>query len=70
MWVEKVLRFDFFKNNKKEGKDMPYMRKRVWVPGYYYYTRSGKRVHVRGHYKYITVWVSPKRVKRVKTKWW
>ena len=39
---------------------MPYKWVRKWVPGYYYY-KNGKRVHVRGHYKRVQVWVSSRR---------
>jgi len=44
--------------------------KRIWVPGYYYYDKYGRRIYVRGHYKYVNVPARgrPKKVRRIK--WW
>jgi len=36
---------------------------RKWVPGYYY-ARNGRRVHVRGHYKQVKIWISSTRTRR------
>ena len=48
------------KTNKKGGEKLPYKTVRKWIRGYYYYNSKGKRVHVRGHYKYVQIWVPRK----------
>ncbi len=43
----------------EDKKDMVWKTVRKWVKGYYYW-RDGKRIHVKGHYRYVEIWV-PKR---------
>ena len=35
---------------------MPYKKVKRWIPGHYRYV-NGKKVFVRGHYTWVTIWV-------------